>query len=78
MLRYGNLSGDSGVVAYENGSDSIMVQFADGMAYVYTYASAGRGNVETMKRLAASGRGLSTFIVQNVRKRYARKLDKRS
>lgn len=38
---------------------------------VYTYQSAGRANIERMKLLAASGRGLSTFISTTVRKLYA-------
>jgi hypothetical protein len=74
MKRYKNLSGDSGVVAYETGSDSIKVEFADGGLYLYTYASAGAANIEQMKALAASGKGLATFIVRNVREAYAAKL----
>ena len=78
MHPYGNLSGNSGVVAYAIGSDFIEVKFADGVSYIYTHASAGRHNVERMKALARSGRGLSTFIVHNVRKAYASRSGTRS
>jgi hypothetical protein len=74
MVRYKNASGNSGVVAYEIGRDSIAVEFEDGAIYLYTYQSAGRSNIEEMKSLAAAGRGLSTFIVRCVRKAYAAKL----
>jgi hypothetical protein len=65
MQPYGNRSGGSGVRAYEIGPDFIRVQFPRGEPYLYTYESAGRDNVERMKELAASGRGLSTFISQH-------------
>jgi hypothetical protein len=74
MERYRNLGGDSGVVAYEIGDDSIMVQFRDGSLYLYNYQSAGRDNIEHMKELAVSGEGLNSFINRVVRKRYASKL----
>jgi hypothetical protein len=73
MKRYANLSGDSGVVAYEIGRDSIDVKFQDGWIYLYTYASAGAPHIEAMKVLAAAGRGLSTYIVRNVRNSYESK-----
>ena len=74
MERYKNLGGDSGVVAYELGKDSITVEFNDGSLYLYTYQSAGSNNIEQMKGLAVTGRGLNTFINKNVRKKYASKL----
>lgn len=74
MVRYKNLSGTSGVAAYETGRDSIAVEFEDGAIYLYTYRSAGRSNIEKMKSLAAVGCGLSTFIARYVRKAYAAKL----
>jgi len=74
MKRYRNLSGRSGVVAYETSPDSITVEFEDGGTYLYTYQSAGAPQVEEMKLLAATGRGLSTFIVTHVRKAYAARL----
>lgn len=73
MERYKNLGGNSGVVAYEIGSDFIRVQFSDGSIYLYTYASAGSHNIEHMKQLARNGQGLNSFINTIVRKAYARK-----
>jgi hypothetical protein len=74
MQPYKNLSGNSGVVAYEAGGDSIIVEFEDGAIYRYTADSAGGANIEIMKQLAREGRGLSTFIVRHVRKAYAARL----
>ena len=73
MPRYANLSGSSGVVAYQTGADSITVEFASGQKYLYNYHSAGPANVETMKKLAAQGQGLSAFISNVVREGYAKR-----
>ena len=74
MQRYRNLDGGSGIAAFEVANDAITVEFINGSVYEYDYASAGRGNIERMKRLAAEGRGLSTFISQRVHDAYARRL----
>lgn len=73
MKSYRNLAGDSGVVAYEIGRDHLKVRFSGGATYLYTVRSAGCGNIEHMKLLAQSGRGLSSFISVAVRDRYASK-----
>jgi hypothetical protein len=73
MQRYVNQSEKSGVRAYEIGDRSIAVEFEGGDVYLYTYGSAGRMRVETMKRLAKAGKGLSTYISQSVRNRFAQK-----
>jgi hypothetical protein len=73
MRPYKNLSGDSGVIAYEFLVDGIEVQFIDGTIYLYTVECAGYENIEKMKQLALAGRGLSTFISTTVRHRYTRK-----
>jgi len=73
MEHYKNLSGNSGIVAYRIGSDSITVKFDDGWLYSYTYESAGADTVDHMKRLAAQGQGLSAFISTSARNGYARK-----
>jgi hypothetical protein len=73
VQRYANRNGNSGVVAYEIAADSITVKFAEGWLYEYTNESAGADNVDHMKRLAASGQGLSAFISTAVRDKYARK-----
>jgi hypothetical protein len=75
MQRYKNLSGESGVIAYEIGDRSITIRFMGGERYLYTDQSAGAENIAEMQRLATLGSGLSTFISQVVKERYARKLD---
>lgn len=74
MHRYRNQSGESGVTAYELGDDSITIQFTGGDRYLYTGRSAGSENIAKMQELAREGRGLSTFVSQHIRQRYARKL----
>jgi hypothetical protein len=75
MQRYGNRSGASGVAAYEIGEDSITVKFTSGARYLYTDRSAGHATIVRMQALAREGQGLSTFISQEVREQYARKLN---
>ncbi|MBW8846534.1 MAG: hypothetical protein JF607_16340 [Burkholderiales bacterium] len=74
MQRYGNRSGDSGVVAYELGPRRITVEFVDGSVYLYDASRPGATAVAEMQRLAAAGLGLSGYISRFVRSRYARKL----
>lgn len=74
MKQYANLSGNSGVLAYETGPDWIDVKFRNGDTYLYTHDKPGALHVETMKRLAAAGKGLSGYISQNLQgKGYASK-----
>ena len=75
MPRYKNLSGHSGVAAYETTTDSITLTFTDGGRYLYTSVSVGRTALDRMVALAKAGRGLSTFVSQHVRENYERKLD---
>lgn len=74
MRPYLNRKGDSGIAGFEIGDDFIRIQFLNGSPYLYTYTSAGRDNVEEMKRLALAGEGLATFISQHpsVRKGYVK------
>ena len=74
MERYKNLNGNSGVLAFEIGTDSIAVEFSNGAVYLYTYASASSYHIEQMKRLAKEGAGLCAYIGKHVRKRYAQRL----
>ena len=74
MELYKNLGGNSGVSAYEIGAESITVQFTSGAVYLYTYKSAGNSNIETMKSLAVTGKGLNSFIMRNVKEGYESKL----
>jgi hypothetical protein len=71
MIPYGNSAGNSGVVAYAIGAGRIDVQFIDGTVYTYTNASAGAANIKQMQQLARAGIGLSTFISQHVKNKYA-------
>lgn len=74
MHRYQNLSGNSGVAAYETGSTFIRVRFVnDTFVYTYNYTSAGKSRVEIMKQLAVAGRGLSSYISRFVGENYADK-----
>lgn len=75
MTHYKNLGGDSGVAAYESGTDFIKVQFHDGSVYLYTYQSAGSSNIEQMKDLAIAGMGLNSFINKHVKYKYASRLN---
>jgi len=74
MQPYKNAAGNSGVTGYEIGNDFIIVEFQDGSTYLYDYQSTGQANIEQMKILALTGVGLTTFINQHVRGRYAKKL----
>lgn len=73
MTPYRNINGDSGVSAFEYGEDYIRVLFKTGAQYLYTNQSAGRGNIDHMKKLATQGGGLNAFINTKVKKLYARK-----
>jgi hypothetical protein len=70
MIPYKNLSGNSGVRAFEIGKDFIDVVFHDGGVYRYTDRSAGIEAVDEMIKLAIEGRGLSAFISRVVKDRY--------
>jgi hypothetical protein len=50
------------------------VRFRNGDVYLYTYASAGKENIENMKTLAETGKGLSGYISVHVRDRFFKKL----
>lgn len=68
MQMYANLSGQSNISHFQIEDDNVVVVFKgrskDGCnTYKYSYMSAGRGNVEQMKSLALSGRGLNSFII---------------
>jgi len=71
-------STEEGIESYEVGEDFIVVKFSTpsrtgGTLYKYSYASAGKENVEEMKKLAEAGTGLSPFITANTRKLYESK-----
>ena len=74
MIPYASLSGDSGVVDYEPGYDFIKVRFSSSATiYAYDHSRPGSVRVDEMKRLTAAGRGLATYVSQQVKADYARK-----
>ncbi len=73
MERYANLSGKSGIAAFEISADSITVLFKDGRHYLYTFVSTGAQNVLAMQTLAKAGSGLNSYIMRNSRMGYASK-----
>jgi len=75
MQRYISKANNSGVTAYETGSDFIRVRFVDGSVYEYNSLKPGKIHVKRMKHLAGQGRGLSTYISQHVKNRYFKKED---
>ena len=75
MTTYKNLSGESGVIAYEILDDGIRVQFVSEEIYYYSYDSTGEEQVEKMKELAEKGRGLATYISQHIRQNFEYKED---
>jgi len=72
MERYNNKSGKSGISGYEIGDDYILVKFKTNKVYKYNHAVTGKQNVDKMKNLAISGRGLNSFISKKVRYKYVR------
>lgn len=71
MERYRNSGSDSGVSAYEIGSDYILVKFSGtARTYRYSYRKAGHNHVENMKKLARNGSGLNSYINQFVKFKY--------
>ena len=71
METYQNINGNFGIAGYEIGDTYIEVEFADTeCVYRYSYESAGLKNVEAMKRLAAQGHGLNSFINRRVKYLY--------
>ncbi len=71
MFAYLNLSGQSGIAAYDYGETYVKVRFKTGGIYLYSYESTGPGPVEYMKTLAERGYGLNKFINSVVRNNYA-------
>ncbi|HET6431790.1 hypothetical protein [Dyella sp.] len=75
MKRYRNLSGHSGVTAYQCGDGFIRVRFVNGDTYEYTDQVPGPEHVRNLCFCAEAGEGLATYISRFVRDAYARKLD---
>lgn len=65
MKDYKDINGDSGINAYEYGSDWIQVQFKHGGTYEYRASAIGSNHLNMMKELADSGDGLNAYINTN-------------
>ena len=72
--KYQNLGGKSLVATYKILKDSITIGFVSHAKYIYSNQSAGMENVSKMKVLALAGKGLGTFIENNVKEKFARKV----
>ena len=65
MIPYSSKSGkQSGATGFEIGDNYIVVRFDTGL-YKYSFSSCGRETTETLKRLARTGQGLSTWIARH-------------
>jgi hypothetical protein len=70
VIDYANAGGDSGVARYELGEDYIDVEFTTGAVYRYSVRSAGKANVEKLKKFALAGIGLNSYIARVCKKLY--------
>lgn len=70
MEKYKNLNNSSSIISYNSKADRIDVMFSDGSIYTYSYYKAGKEHVENMKKLAARGWGLNSYIMRFVRTLY--------
>jgi hypothetical protein len=66
---YKSSNASSGVLRYAIGSDFIWIEFQDLKVYRYSENSIGKSEIADMKRLAATGSGLSTFMNKQSKKR---------
>jgi hypothetical protein len=73
MKLYKNLSGKAGIQSYETAKDHLILDFGDPYLYLYDWKKPGQLHVEKMKRLAISGKGLTLYVNQYVRRNYAKK-----
>ncbi len=74
MDKYANLHGNSGVDEYQITDSLIKVRFINSTdVYVYSNSIPGKGHVDEMKRLAKAGRGLATYISQEIKGNYDHK-----
>jgi len=78
-LPYKSRNPNAGVLNYEITGSAIILEFKDAKyRYVYDATTLGPEHVAVMIQLARAGEGLSTYVNQHVRERYAKKLPLRS
>lgn len=72
MQRYANLGGNSPVTHYQILDNAIAVWFKNGKKNPYTYPTylIGAYHLQQLIFKAKAGRGLSTYITQNVRNNF--------
>ena len=74
-IHYKSRNADAGVRSFEILPDAILLEFADRKwRYLYNAEKPGRTHVDNMKRLALTGKGLTTYVNQHVRENYAARL----
>lgn len=74
MKRYGDSTGEFRIHAFEFNADGITIEFSDGSVYRYDSANTGLANIQQMKQLALSGKGLGGYIDRYARRNYAIRL----
>lgn len=62
MTIYKNLSGKSGVEAYEYTANSFTVKFRDGMHYLYSVSQNPLSEIQKMQQYGDAGIGLGTML----------------
>jgi hypothetical protein len=75
LENYNDFSGGGGITGYKFLHDGIILKFKSGDVYLYDDRKPGKEHVEQMKTLAKQGRGLTTYINQNVRENFKEKLN---
>ena len=75
LKKYKDLSGGSGVTGYKFVPHGIILQFKHKELYLYDESKPGRHHLEQMKILAKKGKGLTTYVNQNIRDNYKEKLN---
>jgi hypothetical protein len=63
-----------GITSYKILEKGIILEFQYKDLYLYNYEKPGKKHVEQMKILAESGKGLTTYVNQNVRENYKEKI----
>jgi hypothetical protein len=74
IIPYKNKNHNSGIIAYEVGRGFIKLTFRSGDVYLYDHKKPGKSKVEKMKLLAASGKGLATYLNKYIRDNFSQKL----
>ena len=74
MKKYKGISGNHGITSYKILERGIILEFQYKDLYLYDYFKPGKEHVEQMKILAESGKELTTYVNQNVRENYKKKI----